>query len=167
MSALKRILSQKTDEQLLYYIEHPGKHTEEAVEIALEELYNRNILLPDNIRQVIAQKISRDNSRSYIPSKETRNKFYKLSFIYSLSYVGLGTLSILSLYPSSLFYGEWVFIALLITLPVNFVSFVVVFSEADATGLVLIVQALMFLIFWLILYNVLMSINRKVKKDSQ
>ncbi|TCC97012.1 hypothetical protein [Pedobacter hiemivivus] len=166
MSALRKILSQKTDEQLMYYIRHPGKHTEEAVELALEELHNRNILLPDNVSQVIAQKISRDNSRSYIPSKETRNKFYKLSFIYSLSYVGLGTLSVLSLSPSSLFYGDWVIIALLITLLVNLISFGIAYSDGNATGLILIVQSIMFLIFWLILFNVLMSINRKVKKDS-
>lgn len=44
MPTLKNILSKKTDQQLMYYVMHPDKHTEEAVQLALEELNNRNIV---------------------------------------------------------------------------------------------------------------------------
>lgn len=49
MSALKKILSTKTDNQLLFYVENIDKHTDEAVELALKELQNRNVQLPGGL----------------------------------------------------------------------------------------------------------------------
>ncbi|WP_332004238.1 hypothetical protein [Chitinophaga sp.] len=38
----------------------------------------------------------------------TKNAAYSYSYLVSFLYVGFGTLTILSLYPDNLFYGEWV-----------------------------------------------------------
>lgn len=38
----------------------------------------------------------------------TRSAAYRYSYLISFLYVGFGTLSILSVYPDSLLYGEWV-----------------------------------------------------------
>lgn len=46
MSALKTKLNNKTNDQLLYYIEHVNKHTEEAVRLAFDILQERNVDLP-------------------------------------------------------------------------------------------------------------------------
>ena len=43
MSALQQLLSRKTDQELLFYVVNPGKHTEEAVQLALAELQRRNV----------------------------------------------------------------------------------------------------------------------------
>lgn len=57
MSALRKILSQKTDAQLSYYIDHVDKHTDEAVLLALAELKSRNVELPEGIDELINEKL--------------------------------------------------------------------------------------------------------------
>ncbi len=79
----------------------------------------------------------------------------KMSFFISLAYVGLGTISVLSIYPSSPLYGAWVVFALLITLPVNFISVGIMYTNPTASGIVVIIQVIYFLLFWLILYSIL------------
>lgn len=49
MSALKKILSAKTDHELMFYMQNVGKHTEEAVRLALAELQNRKVILPEGL----------------------------------------------------------------------------------------------------------------------
>ena len=49
MSALQQLLSRKTDQELLFYVNYPGKHTEEAVRLAIAELQRRNVNLPHDI----------------------------------------------------------------------------------------------------------------------
>ena len=46
MSALKTKLQAKTDADLLYYIEHVNKHTEDAVRFAFDILQDRNVEMP-------------------------------------------------------------------------------------------------------------------------
>lgn len=87
------------------------------------------------------------------------------SFIISFLYVGLGTLSVLSAYPSSPLYGSWVLLTMILTLPVNAFSFGIVFSDSDAFGSVLIVQAIVFLICWLLLFR-WMNRRKKLKINS-
>lgn len=58
MSALQQRLLKKTDEQLLYYINHPDKHTAEAVSIALKLLKERNVTLADDISETITGQLA-------------------------------------------------------------------------------------------------------------
>ncbi len=53
MSTLKQILSKKRDNELLFYINNPDKHTEEAIRLALDELQHRNVELPEDISERI------------------------------------------------------------------------------------------------------------------
>lgn len=41
----------------------------------------------------------------------------KNTFFISLAYVGLGTISVLSMYPGSPLFGNWVIFAVLVTYP--------------------------------------------------
>ena len=65
MSALKKNLSAKTDHELLFYVQNVGKHTEEAVRLALAELQNRNVTLPEGLaleveNQLAANKMKKE-----------------------------------------------------------------------------------------------------------
>jgi hypothetical protein len=91
--------------------------------------------------------------------------FIKKSFFISLAYVGLGTISVLSSYPSSPLYGNWVIFTIFITLPVNFISVGVMIADSTAFGFVLIIQLFYFLIFWLIVYYILKGRSKKVNID--
>jgi len=88
----------------------------------------------------------------------------KKSFIISIAYVGLGTLSVLSVYPSSPTYGLWSIWGCLLTLPVNFISFGIEFTDSNAFTSVIITQTFVLFIFWLIVYKIL--IRRKSKINS-
>lgn len=57
MSALKTKLNNKTDDQLLYYIEHVNKHSEEAVRLAYDILQERNVDLPPNTLERIEEEL--------------------------------------------------------------------------------------------------------------
>lgn len=58
MSALHQKLSEKTDSQLLYYIDHVNKHTEEAVRLALHILQERNVTLPEGTAERIESELA-------------------------------------------------------------------------------------------------------------
>ena len=49
MSALQQLLSRKTDQELLFYVNNPNKHTLEAVRLAIAELQRRDVNLPHDI----------------------------------------------------------------------------------------------------------------------
>lgn len=86
------------------------------------------------------------------------NKALIKSFLIVFLYVGMGTVALLFLNSSSIL----VPIGLLLTIPVTFISFGVVYIEGgDSTMLVLIVQMFMFLLTWLIVYGVLSKRLRK------
>ncbi|WP_428328326.1 hypothetical protein [Mucilaginibacter sp.] len=85
------------------------------------------------------------------------------SSLISLAYVALGTVAVLSSYPSSPLYGEWVLPTTLITFPVSIWSFGIMFADSHAFWLVIIVQSIVFFIFWLILFR---WMQRKLKKHS-
>lgn len=74
MSALKQILSKKTDRELQFYIENTDKHTDEAVWIALAELRNRNVDLPVDIKEIITDKL---NTRTVKIKEENQNPWTK------------------------------------------------------------------------------------------
>jgi len=58
MSALKTKLNNKTDDQLLYYIEHVNKHTEDAVRFAYDILQERNVDLPLDTLERIEKELA-------------------------------------------------------------------------------------------------------------
>ena len=72
-----------------------------------------------------------------------------LAFWISLCYVGLGTLTILSIYPKDALYGNWVLVSSLITLPVTFLSFGYRYAQSEPLYPVFIIQSVMFVLtFW-------------------
>jgi len=75
----------------------------------------------------------------------------KLAFWIAFVYVGLGTLSVCSLYPADYFYGDWSLYVLLITFPVSIISFGFRFAEADIIYPVFIIQFAMFILTFYIL----------------
>lgn len=73
----------------------------------------------------------------------------------ALLYVGLGTLSVCSVYPSDPFYGSWSTFGLLITFPVSVISFGYRFAESQNLYPVFIIQLVMLLVTYLILRKIL------------
>ena len=76
MSALKSILAKKTDQQLIYYVRYPDKHTEEAVLLAHEELINRNVKLPEDI--IIINRTVRP-----VLDEQTKDKLFYSSLVFA------------------------------------------------------------------------------------
>jgi hypothetical protein len=89
--------------------------------------------------------------------KALKSTAVKNSLTIAFLYVGLGTVTVMSVYPASPLYGDWVYVGLLLTLPVSIISFAVMFAEPNGYFLVLIVQSVTFLFFWLILYRYLLK----------
>jgi hypothetical protein len=90
-------------------------------------------------------------------SRQVKNKAIKNSFIIAFLYVGLGTITVLSVYPNSPLYGDWIYIGLLLTLPVSIISFALMFADSNGYFFVLIIQTLTFLLFWFVLYRYLLK----------
>jgi len=95
MSALKQKLSEKTDNQLLYYINHVDKHTEEAVKLAFDILQERNVVLPPDTSERIKIEVitQKEKKRQEILGPWGRNvvkdsdapEYYSQSAIYIFS----------------------------------------------------------------------------------
>jgi len=97
-------------------------------------------------------------------TKSTRIALKK-SFFISLLYVGLGTISVLCLGPnhsSNEFIDGVLTIILFATIPVTCISFGIMYTSPNY-GAVLIVQSVVFLLFWLIVFAIL---DRKNKTNS-
>lgn len=75
----------------------------------------------------------------------------KLAFRISLFYVSLGTLSVCSIYPKDLFYGDWSLYGLLLTFPVSVVSFGFRYAESNLLYPVFIIQLIMLSITFFLL----------------
>ncbi len=86
----------------------------------------------------------------------------KLPFFIALAYVGIGTLSVCSILPNDRFYNEWFLVGLVFTFPVTIVSFAYRYAEGNVLYPVFIIQAIMFVLTFLIFSNLL-----KVKKDKK
>lgn len=86
----------------------------------------------------------------------------KLLFFIALAYVGIGTLSVCSILPNDRFYNEWFLVGLVFTFPVTIVSFAYRYAEGNVLYPVFIIQAIMFVLTFLIFSNLL-----KVKKDKK
>ena len=65
---------------------------------------------------------------------------------FSFVYVALATLSVCSVYPKDLFYGQWSLFGLLVTFPVSIISFGYRYADAQNLYPVFIIQLFMFLL---------------------
>jgi len=90
-----------------------------------------------------------------------RKPIYIKTFFISVLYVGLGTVSVLGMYPESPIYWEQSFIGFLITFPVSVLSFGIAYMESENYELVLLVQLGMFFLFWFILYRIMLRRQKK------
>lgn len=81
-------------------------------------------------------------------------KARKNSFIFSLIYVGIGTISVLCSYPP--YYGNWVLPLLLITFPISILSFGIMIA-GKYYGIVIFIQLIIFLVFWYFTYRFLLK----------
>jgi len=77
------------------------------------------------------------------------NKDLRNSFLISFLYVGSATLALFLMNLTNIF----VLITLLLTMPVNFISFGIAYTEKNSTLPIIIVQLGMFFLFWAILYS--------------
>ena len=95
MSALETKLYEKTDGQLLYYIKHVDKHTEDAVRFAFNILQERNVDLPPGTSERIEKELAskKDGEKSRATDQWKRNvvndpeapEYYSQSAIYVFS----------------------------------------------------------------------------------
>ena len=86
----------------------------------------------------------------------------------TLFYVGAGTLALFAMSPEFPLHGDWVIVINLLTLPVSFIGFGILYSDSNAWGLALIVQIIVFCIFWYILYKInIGKYSKGKKKDSE
>jgi hypothetical protein len=96
----------------------------------------------------------------------TTSNAIKKSLLITLAYVGSGTATLLimcsGLNPGEIIEGLLTII-LLITIPVTCISFAIIYSNQHPVGSVLLVQSIIFLLFWLIVFA---RLNRKNKINS-
>ncbi len=88
------------------------------------------------------------------------------SFVISFLYVGIGTLSLISLYPQSGFYTPISWGGLLLTFPVTIYSFGIMYTESNSLDKILNTQLVVFLCFWSIIYVLILlkkSNNHKIR----
>jgi hypothetical protein len=66
-------------------------------------------------------------------------------------YVGFATLTVCSVYPADLFYGEWCLFGLMITFPVSIISFGYRYADVESLYPVFIIQFVMLVLTFLVL----------------
>lgn len=89
----------------------------------------------------------------------------KKSFLISFVYVGFGTLSVLSSIPSFPLSGPWAVFGVLLTFPVSIFSFGIAYADSTLTGLILIVESIVFLLFWILLFWYLIRRSKRMPKE--
>ncbi len=70
----------------------------------------------------------------------------------SACYVGFATIALFAMCPESFLHGEWALMSLLVTFPVAIISFGLIYSGIKCTVIILVVQLVMFLLTWYLLY---------------
>jgi hypothetical protein len=87
--------------------------------------------------------------------EEARTK----STIITTVYCGSALLALLSAFPNSIFNGFWVYIVMLLTIPVSFIGFGIIYSMKQSLLPLLIAHTIVSFIFWLLVYNYLRNKN--------
>lgn len=88
----------------------------------------------------------------------SKNTAYLYSYLIAFLYVGAGTLSVLSMYPDNLLYGEWVLWGLLLTLPANVISFGILYAEPPHQLTIIVVVILIQIIIFLLIGKLLFKL---------
>ncbi|AOM80250.1 hypothetical protein [Pedobacter steynii] len=65
MSTLKKILTAKTDQELIFYVKNVEKHTEEAVRLAFAELQNRKVSFPEGFADHLESQINAHKAKKH------------------------------------------------------------------------------------------------------
>ncbi len=87
-------------------------------------------------------------------------KEQRVPFFIALAYVGIGTLSVCSIFPDDAFYNEWFVVGTVFTFPVSIVSFGYRYAEGDLLYPVFIIQGIMFVLTFFILSHLLKVKNK-------
>ena len=85
-------------------------------------------------------------------------KFLKkkpVAFWIAFFYVGFGSVSVCSLYPDDLLYGDWAMWGYIFTFPISAVSFIFRYTNASILYPVFIIQLVMFIIVFAFLYKIM------------
>jgi len=85
------------------------------------------------------------------------------AFVISIGYIGLSLISLFSLYPSDFFYGDWSVIGILITFPIDFISFAFRYSTSEIIYPVFLIQGFLFIPLFVIIATIIRK--RKEKKE--
>ena len=80
-----------------------------------------------------------------------KKAFYD-SLLASFLYVGFGTISVMSAYPGSLFHGDWALIGTLLTLPVSFIGFGIMYADSGGYWATMLAQIGVFFVMWFLAY---------------
>lgn len=84
-----------------------------------------------------------------------------LDLILSIIYVGIGTISVCSVYPSDSFYGEWSWWGIFVTLPVSIISFMYRYADAGSLIPVFIIQIIMVYPTYLVFKSIMKIFYKK------
>jgi hypothetical protein len=76
-----------------------------------------------------------------------------IAFWIAFVYVGFGSVSVCSLYPDDLLYGDWAIWGYLFTFPISIVSFIFRYANASILYPVFIIQLVMLIIVFVFLYK--------------
>ena len=98
------------------------------------------------------------------------NDFFKtnrLSILITVLYVGLSLISVCSVYPDDLFYGDWSWIGILITFPISIISFGFRFATSELLYPVFIIQGFMIIPTYLIVSKLIRRFNKKDLKNEK
>jgi hypothetical protein len=91
-----------------------------------------------------------------------RNRYIK-ALVITLIYVGVGTFSVCSVYPSDAFSGMWALFGLILTLPVSIISFSYRYANAQNLQPIFVIQAIMLVPTYLFIVFVFLK-NKKPKE---
>ncbi|MEO6850036.1 MAG: hypothetical protein ABI203_11545 [Mucilaginibacter sp.] len=97
-------------------------------------------------------------------------KAVKKSFFITLAYVGSGTVAVMCLGfwgNAGEFIERLMTIILFLTIPVTCISFAIMYSGGTAYGTLLLIQSIIFLLFWLILFLIIQKRAQKILKENQ
>jgi len=159
------VMSRHSDEDLILIItKYRSEYQLNAIIAAEAELSKRDSTLSQDNRA--SYMIVEDDKQIVNEIKKTKISNKRLSFYISLTYVGLGTIFMLSYWTSANPIGlnaTFGIILFCLFLPVSFISIVIAFAEKDSGVIILIVQTLLLFIVWAIIYQILNSFRYKVK----
>ncbi|SFE91561.1 hypothetical protein SAMN05518672_11238 [Chitinophaga sp. CF118] len=81
----------------------------------------------------------------------SRKIAYKYAYLISFFYVGLGTVSVLSVYPHDFLHGDWIIYCLAFTLPVSAIGIGIRYADPSQYLMIISIQILTFLfVGWII-----------------